>query len=145
MQPDFHHGLLGQHLTRACWVGILSVFVVTSSGLARANLAARRSPEDGPFDATSTELFDWIRTGTSPESVVIFDKPRAMRLLTDRDALLIDRCDQLGRGRYVVIRLKGGGMNQVPPYEVTTCNPALDLTPAFANRDYHVYRISPRS
>ena len=36
-----------------------------------------------------------------------------MRLMTDRDALLIDNCDQLGKGNYAVIRKKSGTMDQI--------------------------------
>ena len=135
---------IGEPLTRALWMAMVAVFVVTSFGLARANLAGDRTPEEGPFDASSAELFAWIRTHTAPESVVIFNKPRAMQLMTGRDALLIDNCEQLGRGTHVVIRRIGDQANQVRPGEVTTCNPSLDTTPVFENPTYTMYRIARR-
>jgi hypothetical protein len=45
----------------------------------------------GAFAPSSTEMFEAIKTRTAPESVVVFLKPRAMRLMTGRDALLIDQ------------------------------------------------------
>ena len=134
----------GEHLTRVCWMAILLMFVVASFGVARANLVRGGAPEDGPFDAPSGELFAWISTHTAPESVVIFAKPRVMRLMTERDALLIDTCDQLSRGTYVVIRRTGDLANQVQPGEVATCNPLLERTPAFENQTFAVYRMLPR-
>ena len=134
----------GELLTRALWMTILAAFVVTSFRLARANLVNRRAADDGPFESASTELFDVIKTRTAPDSVVIFFKPRAMRLMTDRDALLIDKCDQLGKGNYVVIRKKGGAVDQVPPSDVTTCNRSLDVTRIFDNQQYILYRILPK-
>jgi hypothetical protein len=132
------YGRTGQWLTRAVWTAVLLSFVLTSMRLAVHHPV---SP-GGPFDAASADMFAAIRTRTSPNDVVIFDKPRLMRLMTGRDALLIDRCDQLARGRYVVVRKMSGASAQIPPDRVAACNSALDLTPVFDNALYVVYRIA---
>jgi hypothetical protein len=134
----------GQLLTRAVWVAVLAIFALTSFRLARANLLDHRASDDGPFEPSSTEMFDVIKTRTAPDSVVLFLKPRAMRLMTGRDALLIDQCDQLGKGHYAVIQKKSGAVDQVRPEHITTCNKALDVTPIFENQQYVVYRILPK-
>jgi hypothetical protein len=64
--------------------------------------------------------------------------------MTDSDAILIDRCDQLAKGRLVVVRKAGGATAQIAPGEIATCDPALELTRVFDNRLYAVYRIARR-
>lgn len=134
----------GDRLTRLFWAGILVSFMVTSVGLARDNLASQRAPNGGPFEDISAELFDFIESNTSPDSVLIFYKPRALRLMTGRDALVVDDCAALGKGDYVVIRKKRGAVGQVLPDTVTTCNPSLLVTEVFDNEKYVVYKIRPR-
>jgi hypothetical protein len=126
----------GPLLARAVWVAVLAVFALTSFRLARTNLLNQRATGDGPFTPSSTEMFEVIKTRTAPDSVVLFLKPRAMRLMTGRDALLIDQCDQLGKGQYAVIQKTRGAVDQVRPTDITTCNKALDVTPIFENQQY---------
>ncbi len=134
----------GDRLTRLFWAGILVSFVVTSAGLARDNLADQRAPDGGPFEDISTELFDFIESNTSSDSVLIFYKPRALRLMTGRDALMVDDCAALGKGDYVVIRKKRGAVGQVLPDTVTACNPSLLVAEVFDNEKYVVYEIHPK-
>jgi hypothetical protein len=127
----------GDWLTRAVWVAVTISFVIASIRVARQ----RSSPPAGPFASTSLEMFDAVRARTAPGDVVIFDKPRLMRLMTDRDAILVDRCDQLAKGRYVVVRKAGGATNQIAPERIGACDASLQLAPVFDNTQYVVYRI----
>jgi hypothetical protein len=133
----------GTLLTRALWMAILASFALTSFRLARTNLARRRAPNGGPFDAVSAEMFEVIKTRTAPDSLIVFDKPRAMSLMTRRDSLLIDTCDQLGKGNFVVLRKTGAAvdLDQVNPDVILTCSRSLAITPMFENQRYIVYRI----
>jgi hypothetical protein len=134
----------GERAVRAVWLVVVAAFAIGSLQSARINLGRHRTVNDGPFERRSAELFDWIRSTTAPDSVVIFFKPRAMRLLTDRAALLVDDCSQLGKGDYVVIRKNGGNAGQVRPDDVARCNRSADATKAFENAEYVAYRILPR-
>ena len=133
----------GERTVRATWLVVVALFAFGSLHSARVNFDRQRALNDGPFEHASAELFEWIRSTTAPDSVVIFFKPRAMRLLTDRTALLIDDCSQLGRGNYVVIRKKSGANDQVPPDEVGRCNRSVDVRKAFENSDFIAYHILP--
>jgi hypothetical protein len=133
----------GEGTVRAMWLLVVALFTLGSLRSARINFDRQRALNDGPFVRSSAELFDWIRSTTAPDSVVIFFKPRAMRLLTDRSALLIDDCRQLGRGNYVVIRKKSGANDQVPPDEVERCNRSVDARKTFENADFTAYHILP--
>jgi hypothetical protein len=133
----------GEGAVRTAWLVIVAAFAIGSFRSARINLDRHRVVNDGPFERSSAELFDWIRSATAPDSVVIFFKPRAMRLLTDRAALLVDDCSQLARGNYVVIRKRGGDAGQVRPDTVARCNRSVDAATAFENAEYVAYRIRP--
>jgi hypothetical protein len=146
------HGLLGQRHRRAgeravrgVWLVVVAAFAIGSFRSALMNHDRHRALNDGPFERPGAELFDWIRLTTAPDSVVIFFKPRAMRLLTDRAALLIDNCSQLGKGDYVVIRKTGGDTGQVRPDEVARCNRSVDATKAFENAEFIAYHILPNA
>jgi hypothetical protein len=132
----------GERAVRTVWLVIVAAFAIGSLKSARINLDRHRVVNDGPFARQSAELFDWIRSTTAPDSVVIFFKPRAMRLLTGRAALLVDDCRQIGKGNYVVIRKNGGG-GQLRPDDVERCDRSVDATRAFENAEYVAYRILP--
>jgi hypothetical protein len=134
----------GQGLTRGFWLVIVAAFVWTSFGLARANLAQGRGPNGNVFDPISIEMFDFVKNQTPADSVVAFYKPRAMRLFTDRDALLVDKCDALSMADYVVLRKSRGAVDQIAPADIASCNPSVQVTEVFDNGKFVVYRISSK-
>ena len=134
---------LGQGITRAFWLFIIAVFAVTSFGLALDNLEQGRGPYDNVFDPVSLEMFDFVKQNTPTDSILSFYKPRALRLFTDRDTLMIETCDALSRVDYVVLRKSRGAIDQVAPGDVESCNPSLSLTEVFDNEKFVIYQISP--
>ena len=96
---------------------------------------------NGPFDPVSSEMFEFIREKTPPDSVIIFFKPRVMRLLTDRDSFLTDRCGDLTKGDYIVIHEKQGGNGQLTQQALEACGAPLESV--FNNKRFTVYKISP--
>jgi hypothetical protein len=116
---------------------ILSLSVTAQQGW--VNLQNGRTI-NGPFDPVSAQMFEFVRTETPADSVVIFFKPRAMRLFTDRDAFMTDRCEDLGRGDYLVFHEKQGGNGQVA--EPETCA-NVGLVVVFNNQRFTVYQITP--
>jgi hypothetical protein len=129
---------VGLAVTYLFWTGILVLFVSTTLQLAGSNLAAGRQTP-GPFDGPSTEMFDFIRTETSPDSVIVFFKPRAMLLFTDRNSIMINQCAQLNRGDYAVLE-KDGSPDQVSPGTIESCG--LTLQHVFENDNFIAYRIA---
>jgi len=55
--------------------------------LALANIRNHREVSSGPFTPASQEMFNYIKSNTAQDSVIVFFKPRAMRLLTGRASL----------------------------------------------------------
>lgn len=117
---------------------IVILFTYNSGMYAYENLRANREI-NGPFDPLSLETFDFIRDETPPESVIIFFKPRAMRLMTDRYALAITECDRIPEGDYLVLSKKVGENLQIPPEKIDMCS--LPLKKVFENRRFIVYEL----
>ena len=138
------HPRLGHWLTRAFWLVIIASFAWTSLGLARDNLARGRGPYGNVYDPLSLEMFDYVKSGTPADSVSAFYKPRALRLFTDRDSLLIDTCDALSLADYIILRKSRGAVDQVAPNEIESCNPSVLVTEVFDNEKFVIYQISPR-
>ena len=138
------HPRLGLWFTRVFWLVIAATFAWTSFGLARDNLAGGRGPYGNVFDPISLEMFEFIKSDTPAESVIAFYKPRALRLFTGRDSLLVDACDALPMADYIVLRKSRGAVDQVSPADVTTCNPSVQVTELFDNEKFVVYQVIPK-
>jgi hypothetical protein len=131
---------IGSRIIPVWWSSLALVSLVVAFGFASSNLAAKRDI-NGPFDPISNQMFVFVRDKTPKDSVIIFYKPRVLRLLTDRDAFMTARCADLSKGNYVVISKKISGEQQIPPEQVTTCNPAVKVDEVFTNKRFVVYKI----
>jgi hypothetical protein len=83
-------------------------------------------------------MFAFIREETPKDSVVIFFKPRAMHLFTDRDSIMSIECDRLLLGDYVALH-KTWEYSQILPKDINACN--LPLEPVFENGRFIVYKL----
>jgi len=132
--------LRAQLAVRGLWGVVLAAGLAVSASSAYTITVGGREI-NGPFDPYSNQMFSFIREETPPQSIVIFMRPRAMRLFTDRDSFMTERCTDLSRGDYVVIHDKQAGNGQVPPEQVETCNPAARLERVFKNKRFTVYKV----
>ncbi|MCS6995055.1 MAG: glycosyltransferase family 39 protein [Anaerolineales bacterium] len=123
------------------WSVLLLLSLGTSLYTAWENLAANREI-NGPFDEFSYDLYEFIRAETPPDAVIVFVRPRALRLFTDRDSFMTTRCEDLPKGDYAAIHEKMGNVGQIPPEQITAC-PGVRLEEVFNNRRFTVYRINP--
>jgi hypothetical protein len=124
---------------------LVALSLALSIGAARENLAASRLTLEGPLSPAATALFEFVRDSTAADSVVVFYKPRAMRLFTDRDSFLAIDCDDLKEGDYLVLSElteEGPDYNQLPPARVGECS-AVSLNPLFNGEGFLVYSIAP--
>lgn len=131
----------GQRLVSGLWVGLLLVCLGISAVSAWQITSGGREI-NGPFDAYSYQMYQFVREKTPADSIMIFMRPRALSLFTGRQAFMTDNCADLGKGNYAVISLKSEN-GQVPPDQVTACNPAVTLEDVFRNRRFVVYKIKP--
>ncbi|MCX6066774.1 MAG: glycosyltransferase family 39 protein [Chloroflexi bacterium] len=134
----------GQKTAKSIVSGFWGLLLLVSLGIsaysAYTNASGGRNI-NGPFDVYSNQFFSFIREETPAESVIIFMRPRALRLFTDRDAFMTERCDDLVKGDYVAIHEKMAGNGQIPPEQITSCNPRVTLEEVFNNKRFTVYKI----
>lgn len=132
---------IGQGMFYGFWVLIIGIFLYTTTTRAYNNVSNGRNI-NGPYDPVSREVYSYINEETPPDSVVIFFKPRAMRLMTDRDTLMINQCEGMLKGDYIVLSKKVGENNQIPPEQIDSCN--LPLDNVFDNRRFIIYKVLNR-
>lgn len=129
------------------WNGMLVFAVISVAACLQVswlNLRARRydyRESRGAFHPTTNLMFEFVREKTAPDSVIIFFKPRAMRLRTGRDSFFTTQCEDLPKGDYVAIEKSMGGYDQILPQEVRRCNPSVVLTPAYEKDQFVVYQV----
>ncbi len=122
--------------------GLLVIVSLGISAFSAYQITAGGREINGPFDLYSKQVYAFIREETPADSIIIFMRPRALRLFTDRDAFMTERCADLVKGTYVIIHQKMEGNGQIPPEQVTSCNPALRLDEVFRNKRFVIYKIN---
>ncbi|MCI0549317.1 MAG: hypothetical protein L0287_00020, partial [Anaerolineae bacterium] len=133
-----NYRLTGQWIFYSFWLAIIGMFLFTSGTSAYNNVRNGRQI-NGPFDPVSMEVYDWIERKTSPDSVLIFYKARAMRLMTGHPTIMINECDGMLKGDYLILSKKVEENNQVPPDKIDACS--LPIDKAFENRRFIIYEI----
>ncbi|HLF72954.1 MAG TPA: glycosyltransferase family 39 protein [Anaerolineales bacterium] len=128
----------GRAVFYALWLLVLGIFLFNSAVRAYNNVKNGRNI-NGPYDPVSGEVYAFVKDETPPDSILIFFKPRAMRLMTGRDTLMINRCEGMLKGDYIILSKKVGENNQIPPERIDSCN--LTLENVFKNRRFIIYEI----
>ena len=128
----------GRMLFYGFWILIAGMFLVQSSQYAYLNLRNNRAI-NGPFDPYSTEVYEYIKEETPPESVVIFFKPRVMVMMTGHPTIMSTECERMSKGDYLVLSRKVGENQQIPPEKIGACN--LPLDQVLRNNRFVVYRV----
>jgi hypothetical protein len=128
---------LGQTVFYSFWLVTLAIFLFTSGARAYGNLKENRKI-NGPFDPYSSDVYNYIKAETASDSVLVFWKPRAMRLFTDRDTFMSTECNRLPQGDYVIISKKAEN-SQIPPDEIEQCN--FKLNNVFENQRFIIYEL----
>ena len=128
----------GQWTFYGFWLSIIGIFLFNSSIDAYTNLKNDRVI-NGPFDMYSMEVYNFIKEETPADSVIIFFKPRALRLMTNRDTLMSTECKRMPLGNYIVLSRKVEENQQIAPEKINECN--LPLDEVFRNRRFVVYEI----
>lgn len=126
------------------WIVVIVFFVYVSATNAYINIQNGRSM-NGAYDVHSMEMYTFIREKTSPESIIIFFKPRAMRLMTDRDSIMSAECNRMLLGDYIVLstRTKIAENHQIHPMDIASCK--LPLKEVFKNGRFIIYEIEEMS
>lgn len=87
---------------RGAVFGLVLYFVALSAlGISR-NMKQNKSLVDGPYSATSQEMFAAIRAIVPVNEVVVFRKPRALRLFTERLSVSYSHVDDFNNVKWYV-------------------------------------------
>jgi hypothetical protein len=128
----------GEMIIPLVWITLASIFLLESSLSAYNNLQNHRKV-GGPFDEESTQVYRYLQKQTSEDSVIVFFKPRAMRLMSDRNSIMSTECDRMLLGDYLVLSKLVGENQQIPPERIESCQLSLDHV--FENRKFVIYQI----
>lgn len=128
---------IANRISYGFWLIIISVFLFSSTTAAYTNLKDNRQA-NGPFDSYSMDVYNFIKTKTPTQGIIVFYKPRAMRLFTDHNTLMSTDCGRLTLGDYVVISKKADN-SQLSPDQIDECG--LGLKDVFENRRFIIYEI----
>jgi len=74
-------------------LALLSILVLMSIVQIHRNISRNFIYSDGPYTKDAQEMFAFIRQVVPRDEIVVFCKPRAMRLFTGRDTVLYDNVD----------------------------------------------------
>lgn len=122
--------------------GILLLIVAgmaVSAGKNAYNTLHNGRDINGPFDPFSMETYEFIKNEIPSDSIIVFFKPRAMRLMTDRDSLALTECERMSESDYLVLNKKVGENLQISPERIGECGLPLDTI--FENRRFIVYQM----
>ena len=121
---------------------LCACFGAYSTTRAYKNIRNNRATFSGPFTAGSREMFSFIRKATGTESTVIFFKPRAMRLMTDRKSILVNRIEDVSRGDYLCLYRRKDAYDQIAPAAVRHLLERRAARLIYQNSDFLIYRLN---
>ncbi len=132
---------------RAAQILMLALLILVSLCFLRAstyraidNIRNHREA-GGPFRISGREMFSFIREEVPEDAVVVFFKPRLMRMLTGRRSIMIDQPDGLDRGTHLCICRAEFALEQLPETTVQPLVKSGILRRIFKNSTFFIYRI----
>jgi hypothetical protein len=140
-----NHGLwsvFGKMVAVIPVIVILVFFFRSSLMNAYKNIVNKRIVYSGPFYPTSNDIFSFISSNTEPGSIIVFRKPRIMRLLANRQSILIDQVDKLMRGDYLCISKNAGTSYQLGNSDIETLREIGRINLVYQNINFALYQIN---
>ncbi len=121
---------------------VLACFSIQSAGNARDNLARDRHTLVGPYTEPAQEMFAFVRASTDPDSVLIFFKPRVLRMMTGRKAYSANNLDESNLADYVILAAEDNKW-QVHPDQAARYLAHGRIAKVYSNSGFDIYRILP--
>ncbi len=129
-----------QGLTACLLILVALYFARFSTHKAFSNIENHRKVEFGPYDKTSQDMFSFIRENVPDDAVIVFWKPRAMRMLTNRKSIMVDSLPELNRGSHLCIYSKTFSFQIPYDIEEKLVQDGM-LKMVYANSDFRFYQI----
>ena len=92
------------HVTRLFFMGLMLVGFTTQSLGSCIKMLQRGKIIDGPYDLASREMFNFVKKHIPCNEIVIFDKPRVMRLLTSRNSISGEKLASFSERKWYIQR-----------------------------------------
>ncbi|MDQ3191183.1 MAG: glycosyltransferase family 39 protein [Bacteroidota bacterium] len=125
--------------------GLILIFLFLKQSYTQAfeNVNSLNKVVEGPFEAESTEAFNYLQRNSSNEDVIVFFKPRTLNLLISRRSVLIYDFEKIKsvNGSHLVLHKHMSDFNQVKPDD-TRLNTTSWLKLVFENKYYLIYKIN---
>jgi hypothetical protein len=140
--------LEGREGTAVRWAVALGVLLSVvfllrqSAKLALANIRNAGTVSEGPYAPAAQDLFAFLRGNSAEDSVIVFFKPRAMRLLTGRPSVQEDDPAGIFLGDYLCLYANEDEGFQISEPEVEGLVRDGRLMLVFRNDEFRVYRIT---
>ena len=106
------------------------------------NVKANRYTNSGPYAQTAKDMFAYISDNIEAASTVVFFKPRAMRMMTGRKSIMIDKPEELTRGDYLCTYSRSEVGSQISINDIMDLVKKRYIELIFKNNDFEVYRLS---
>ncbi len=131
-------------------VGVLLIGSLCLASVAgvQKNLRDQRMPIEGPFSKEAREMFNFISTQTDPDDVIVFFKPRLMRLLTERRSFDSGSRVALEQSDYICLfkgPVESTGAGRFPQALYDELTQQGLIQPVFVNDQFLVGRSNPAS
>jgi hypothetical protein len=112
-----------------------------SAQLALANIRNAGTVSDGPFASSAQDLFAFIRSNAAEDSVIVFFKPRAMRLLTGHPSVQEDDPADIFQGDYLCLYANEDEGFQISEEEIEELIREGRLALVYQNDEFRLYQI----
>jgi hypothetical protein len=120
--------------------GLALIFAASSTFAVYQNQMNGRPVPQGPYTPQAAELFAFITHNTAADDVIVFHKPRVIRLFSGRSSIRINRVEELVRGDFLVIDENEKAF-QISKQEKELLISARQLDAVFSNTKFEVYRL----
>ncbi len=131
---------------RACCAvpigAVLVAMTIASTSAAAGNLERGRATTAGPYSPDAAAMFEFVERSTAPDDVVLFYRPRIMRMLTDRPSITAHTPTSLGSGDVLVLYLHPSANEQVEPGAVRPFEVSGDAVLEYENPSFRVFRLT---
>lgn len=127
------------------FIVLIGIFVKKSIVQAEKNIRLHRITAEGVFSAKAGNMFRFIREHTDIDDIIIFFKPRIMRLRSGRLSLLIDKSEHISRGNYLCYFSGERPYHQIPASEIQLLISKRRLSKIYSNDLLQFYKINEKN
>lgn len=116
-------------------------FLYISAQAALKNVSHGRPIMDGPFTKEARDMFRFLESNTTATDIIVFRKPRVLRLMAGRPSIRALNTKDLFLGNFLVIDSRNPD-KQLSASEVTDIVNSGKATLAYRNDQFSIYEIN---